>query len=502
MWVFAYDPADAEYVQRRDMSYWILRHGSPLRDRPGVWVPTTFVSCLRDFKEVGDLYIGYVADEPDPPRPTFYTPGENPGRDLLSQLDGLEPADFALALEFTYHSNWSSNGIQRLPLLYESLSRGIPTAYAIPEAAVAMRGTDRRGDQNVHHRKLQAALEPICEQLVTDNEPVTFEKIAAHVADDGNDIEVEIGETEDNKADPKVPLFCKTAQDSYEVPVFTIQYDEVVTAVPREWKVAGQQLEPVFDVIEDAMSYMAEHGTAPTVESGLFAEHSKRDQAVMAASPPDRPYVRRNDRWDKYHANTAEFPHGSLGLVTDPPKRHSMAHNYSLPSNKLADLYFHPGNEATESSLEEWAGQRGRDRAQSRIFGGVDLEAVPTPLRERPLILTYTVSAYGGDKESRDRWQNVDERTYAGKFVLFDLCFTRSSRGTDQRPRAMATDRRERDYVLAADLPMPAAVLFDQFEDNARYKTYVETADILLLDEGGYLGQLWWEADATPIKLF
>lgn len=502
MWVFAYDPADGDHVQRRDMSYWPLRHGSPLREEPGIWVPTSFVSCLREFSEVGDLYIGYLPDESGPSRPKFYTSNDNPGRDLFEKLDKLGPEDFALALEFTYHSNWSSNAIQRLPLLYQSISRGIPTAYALPESAVAMRGTDRRGDQNIHHRKLKSALQPICEKMVKNNEPVTFEKIKSHVEDERNDIDVEIGETSNNKADPKVPLYCLTAQDSFETPVFTVQYDEVVTAVPRDWKVAGKQLGSVFDVIDDAMSFMEENEEAATVESGLFAKHNTRDQTVIDESPPNRPRVRRNKRWDEYHLNTRGFPDGSLGIVTDPPKRHSKDHNYSLPSNKLADLYFHPGQTGTKESFNNWVNHIGSDRTQTRMFGEVDFGLLPDDLKDRPMVVTYKVSPYGGDMDSRDRWQNVDERTYAGKFVLFDLCFVRASKGTAERPRAMATDRSDRQYVLAANLPMPSEVMFSQYKKNARFRTYLNNADIIVFDDGGYLGRIWWDEDESPVQVF
>lgn len=502
MWIFAYDPADGDGIQRRDMSYWPLRHGSPLREKEGVWVPAHYVPCLDEFTEVGDLYIGYLSNVPDPKRPQFYTTEDTPDRQLFNQLSQLDADDFALALEFTYHSNWSSNAIQRLPLLYESISREIPTAYALPESAVAMRGTERRGDQNVHHKKLESALRPICEKLVKNNEPITFEKLQAHLSDVSNDIEVEFDETSENKADPKVPLFCKTAQDTFETPTFTVQYDEVVTAAPRDWKVAGQQLDPVYSVIEDAMEYMREHGVAPTVESGLYDEHNERDQEVMEEAPPNRPYVSRNSQWDDYHTNTRGFPHGSLGLVTDPPKRHSKDHNYSLPSNKLAHLYFHPGQQATKDSFSTWAGKIGEDRQQRRLYDNVKFASIPDPLRDRPMIVTYKVSAYGGSKDNVERWQNVDERTYAGKFMLFDLCYVRSSNATAERPRAMSKNYTDRAYVLAANLPMPSGVMFDQYENNARFSTYIDGADLLIFDDGGYLGRPWWEDDSSPIKIF
>lgn len=502
MWVFAYDPADGGGIQRRDMSYWPLRHGSPFRDKTGIWVPTNFVPCLSEFSEVGDLYIGYLSDVPDPKRPKFYTPDDTPERQLFTQLSRLDSGDFALALEFTYHSNWSSNAIQRLPLLYESISREIPTAYALPESAVAMRGTERRGDQNVHHKKLESALRPICKRLVKNNEPVTFEKLQAHLSDSSNDIIAEFDETSENKADPKVPLFCKTAQDTFETPVFTVQYDEVVTAAPRDWKVSGQQLEPVYSAIENAMKYMKNHGIAPTVESGIYDEHNERDQQVMEAAPPDRPYVSRNDRWDDYHKNTRGFPHGSLGLVTSPLKRHSKEHNYSLPSNKLANLYFHPGKQASKNSFNQWADEIGKDRKQRRFYDSVDFASIPNPVRERPMIVTYKVSAYGGGRDDVERWQNVDERTYAGKFMLFDLCYARTPNGTSKRPRAMSREYSDREYVLAVNLPMPSEVMFDQYESNARFSTYIDGADIMIFDDGGYLGRPWWEDDSSPIQIF
>lgn len=502
MWVFAYDPADGGGIQRRNMSYWPLRHGSPLRNKAGVWVPTNFVPCLNEFSEVGDLYIGYLSDVPDPNRQKFYTPDDTPERQLFMQLSQLDATDFALALEFTYHSNWSSNAIQRLPLLYESISREIPTAYALPESAVAMRGTERRGDQNIHHTKLKSALKPICKRLVKDNEPVTFEKLQSYLSDSSNDIIVEFDQTSENKADPKVPLFCKTAQDTFETPVFTVQYDEVVTAAPRDWKVSGQQLESVYSVIEDAMEYMQSHEVAPTIESGIYSKHSKRDQQVMEMSPPDRPHVSRNSKWDEYHKNRQGFPHGSLGIVSNPVKRHSEEHNYSLPSNKLANLFFHPGQQATESSFNQWTDTIGKDRQQQRLYDNVEFTLIPDQLRERPMVLTYKVSAYGGSRDGVERWQNVDERTYAGKFMLFDLCYARTSNGTSERPRAMSKKYTDREYVLAANLPMPSEVMFNQCESNARFSTYVDGADIMIFDDGGYLGRPWWEDDSSPIQIF
>jgi hypothetical protein len=118
------------------------------------------------------------------------------------------------------------------------------------------------------------------------------------------------------------------------------------------------------------------------------------------------------------------------------------------------------------------------------------------------MIITYKVSAYGGSRDGVERWQNVDERTYAGKFMLFDLCYVRTSNGTAERPRAMSKEYTDRTYVLAANLPMPSEVMFEQYENNARFSTYVDGADILIFDDGGYLGRPWWEDDSSPIKIF
>jgi hypothetical protein len=55
--------------------------------------------------------------------------------------------------------------------------------------------------------------------------------------------------------------------------------------------------------------------------------------------------------------------------------------------------------------------------------------------------------------------------------------------------------------LLAADLPMPSNELFSNYQTNARYRTFVQFADILVMDDGGFLGEMWWPA-GIPKRIF
>ncbi len=500
MWIVGYDPKDEVYLQRRNMSYWPLRHGSPLKDEAAFWVPVPSIPCLyRGLSEYGDLYLAYLPDVTPPKRARFLLDQDYPDNEFHAYLKSLTPHDFALAVEFTYHQNWSSNAIQRLRIIYDSVKLGIPTAYALPKSGIALRGTERRGDRNLRQRALESALGPLCRRLVEDNEPVTFSTIQKELERQGDSIDVEMGVTAKNPADPKVSLFCRTMQDSFRVPCGTVQFDQVVSGVPRDWKMAGQQLESVYKVIRESMEHMVRAGAAARAGSAIFSRSNKADDQVMQDSPPNRPHVHRHNEWDKYHQEGPGFPNGSLGIVSDPPARNSSNHNYTLPALRLGRLHFHQDGMPIEESFGEWIA--GLEEWNNRSFGPLRSASLPKKVLKRPLIITYRISEYSGDMEGRERWQNVDERAYAGKMVMIDVCAARRPIAAKGRPRAMSKSRKDRNYVLAADLPMPSSVMFSQFSSNARFRIFTDFADILVFDDGGYLGSIWWDG-GNPKRVF
>jgi hypothetical protein len=82
------------------------------------------------------------------------------------------------------------------------------------------------------------------------------------------------------------------------------------------------------------------------------------------------------------------------------------------------------------------------------------------------------------------------------------MCSIRKSVKAPGRPRAMATSPKERRHMLAVDLPMTGELFFQDMETNARYKTFAEFADILIFNDGGFLGTMWWKDGHSPGRIF
>lgn len=494
MWLVGYDPSDVHLIRLQDLRYWPLRHGSPFLDRPAVWVPASAIPALSPCSEHADLYIAKVQDDRAPRQNVFLLPEDMPAEAYEDALHSIRRENIALTVEFTYHQDWSTNTLQRIRILYDSVSLGLPTVYALPSSGVALRGTERRGDRNAVQRKIQMALAPECERLVRENKPVTWEKLQKQLRALGID---EPTHTE-NVADPKVHLFCRTMQDSYDVPCCTVRIDQVVSFAPNEWKVSGSQLSAVFNIMQACMDYFEANEKPAGVQSGVFTQSNDLDEDTILEGWRRAGHRNRNDTWDRYH-EVHGFPNGCLAVMSTRPNRNSATHNFSLHIPDLADLSIRNFGESDPALFSRWIKPL-RKRYHRVRPSPLRLKRIPPALLKRPVIITYRVASYARGREGAERWQNVNERTYASKLVLVDVCDARESRKIPGRPRAMSTSPTGRRYVLAAGLPMPSSELFSHYEDNARYRTWVDFADILICADGIFLGKSWWQ-NSRPVRI-
>jgi hypothetical protein len=504
MWVIGYDSSDTEDILNQAKTYWGYRHGSPLLSIPAIWVPADWIGVIhKNISEYADLYFAFLNDTENRLTPKRLSNQDEIPQDLNEVLQSLTEKDIALAVEFTYHDNWSTNTVQRLRIIYDCISLGIPTVYAMPSFGIALRGISRRGDNAVETREIREKIGSYCESLVENNEPVTIKNIEKMMRRNNPKLRINIAgmsKMERNEPDPKVPLFCKTMQDSFNVPCATVQLGGVFNPAPNYAKLSGCQLKPIFDLIKGCLSYVEKTGRIPDTKSGLFDKSNDIDESLIALSPPSVGGRNRSLIWDNYHAATG-FPNGSLAVAEKNPKRKSCQNYYSLHSPRIADIYMLNPKNGFGGDFNEWIALQKKMRKKKRKFGKLDSRTIPKELKSRELIVTYYVKEYEGGIKGEPIWHNLNERTYSSKLILIDMCAIRNSKKIQGRPRAMATSMKDRRHLLAVDLPISSKVLFKECESNARLRTFADFADILVLDDGGYLGNIWWK-DGSPIKIF
>jgi hypothetical protein len=324
---------------------------------------------------------------------------------------------------------------------------------------------------------LSDQLAKAAESLVRENKAVNLESLRRATGSPLN-----LGSVANNRPDPKVSLFCLALQDSHDVPCATAQLAPVITVVPNTWKLAGRQLATLFRGMREAMEYMEAHGSRANGGSAIFRTLNDADRQLLRDSPPPRVGHRnRSAAWDDRHRAIGFSPASWIGVGARNPT--SAAQHYSLHLPRLMEISAAPRSAASfERLLVSHMPEGKRWRLNSR--------AVPPELLRRDLGMVYLVSPYTGTRGA-PRWQNADERTYMAKLLLVDYCGARNPVQANGRPRAVSILPKERRHLLAVQLPMPSSQMFPYYDTNARYRTWMDFADVLLFEDAAFLGLPW-----------
>jgi len=366
-------------------------------------------------------------------------------------LDSLTLDDACLAVEYTAAMPANSNALGRIGRLLDHVRAGIPTVYGVPTAGYEGRD-EGRGQDTSATRGLD---DEEHQERIARNEVLPVKNInqrAFHF----------------RELSRWVPLYALCLADSYSVPCAVVLLPETVKTCPPIWRHSGAELRPLYDVI--AATLVARRRLQRSAPA--FRALRTSTEAVVGRGTRARPQPP-----PEWQTDVARHGHPNGARRYANGREHlpfSITEAGALPVNGK------PGK-ALLAQLAQ-SGSKGRVAADP---------ALPASWTSRRLLLEMT-------PPPEVHWR---EKTYVCRLLATELCFLRSSVTIMGQPWAMSSDPRSRDHVLAVPLPVSSALLWEQAQPDVYVRRWVDFADLLLLRDGVFLGNLWSTNAKSPIRV-
>jgi hypothetical protein len=450
-WIVAYDDADRSALadKRLPLRHWARRTDSPLLHSDPTWVPVSRIKALSSFEQC-DLVL---FRSKEPLNGGIFT-GAIPAR-VQAALDRLTLNDGCLAVEYTAAMPANSNALGRVGRIFDHASAGIPTVYAVPRAGYEGRDEGRGRDTS----SIRGLHEKHHQRRIARNEVLDVGALAK-------------SDFHYRELSRWLPLYTLCLADSYSVPCGIILLPEAAKTHPAIWRHSGTELEPVYRVISSVLKLRGR----PNRTSGPFRLLRAATERLVASGTRARPEP--PPEWNSY-VDVNGHPNGSRRYADG--RDHlpfSITKTVAIPINgdafrALTTLMrsLSVGASVTETKLAR--------------------HQIPSQWKTRGLIVRLM-------PPPEDHWR---EKTYICRLLAAEHCFLRSSEKHRNRPWAMAKDPRSRNHIVAVSLPVGSRQLWREAQTDVYVRRWIDFADVLLLDDGGFIGRLWSTSATTPTRL-
>ena len=494
VWIVGYDPKGEKYESDDPWNQsWLLRHGSPFSNRPGdpnetaIFLRTDLIPCLNVCRRNLDAYIFYA--EGDGPPESIFSDWQDDWQDTINNLT-IDQC--LLVIEMTDHLHFSTNLLKRFAGLHDHVEQNIPTVYSFGYPGIGKRGTTR-GAQGYTE-----ALEPFAAEMVELNRDISLQSVIEHMEAQG--VPAPVLPSTEEVTGMWVSLIMRIWHESYLTPCVTVRLPMNYSLIPPPWRFSGGQLEPIYNVIQEAMNLAPNrltnaHQTIQNLAAGdeIFQTHNGKTGSAI------------RDNWIEHH-QIHGFP--SQSFHSEDAEALQGVVDKQLNQNR-----FHPlrMESRTKTTTEAWGSDSVGDPLLERInawiehwndlydparnYGPVNqqmLDLLNEHWSERELFLTY--NSYGMPGSG----SGPAERTNAyGVVYLNDFVFCRNPVEGDNCRRVNLDPMCRRHFLINSldQTSLGGAFTTDQVygNENAMLEVYRERSDIILLSDGGYVGELWWE---------
>jgi hypothetical protein len=451
-WIVAYDDADRGTLNdnRLPLRHWARRTHSPLLHRALTWVPQSSVRALSSFEQC-DLVL-FRSKEP---LNGGIITGAIPAR-IRAVLDRLTLDDACFAVEYTAAMPANSNALGRIGRILDHVSAGIPTVYAVPRAGYEGRDQGRgqgtsavRGLHDQYHQR-----------RIARNAVLDIRALAR-------------GDFHYRELSRWLPLYALCLADSYSVPCAIVPLPEAVKTCPPIWRHSGAELEPLYRVISAVLKLRRK----PHRDAAPFPLLRSTTEQLVAFGTRARPQPPAT--WGSY-VGANGHPNGSRRY---PDGRDHLP--FSITKTVAVAVGENPFR-ALKTLVRTVAVGTGRPPK-----AGTTRSQIPSQWRTRGLVIGLT-------PPPERHWR---EKTYVCRLLAAEHCFLRSSVQHRNRPWAMAQNPRSRDHVVAVRLPVGSIQLWREAQTDVYVRRWVDFADVLLLNDGVFLGRLWSTSATTPRRL-
>jgi hypothetical protein len=450
-WIAAYDDADCVTLKDKllPLRHWARRTGSPLLHAALTWVPASRIKALSSFEQCDLVLFRSI----DPLNGGVITGAIT--ANIQAALDRLTLDDACLAIEYTAAVPANSNALGRVGRILDHVRAGIPTVYAVPRAGYEGRDEGRgQGTSAVRGLHDQDHQRRIARDKVLDIG--TLAK----------------GDFHYRELSRWVPLYALCLADSYSVPCAIIPLPEAVKTYPSIWRHSGAELEPLYRVIS-AVLKLRGRPRRTTAPFPLLRSITEQLVAAGTRARPEPP-----DEWSAY-VKANGHPNGS--------RRYSNGRDH-LPFSVTKTVAVPVGGAAIRAlkalirAISVGSGLPPKTLTRSQI---------PTQWNTRGLIIGLT-------SPPEIHWR---EKTYICRLLVVEHCFLRSNVQHRDRPWAMAQDPRSRNHIVAMPLPVGSIQLWREAQADVYVRRWIDFADVLLLEDGVFLGRLWSKSATTPTRL-
>jgi hypothetical protein len=449
-WVVVYDDADRDVLEDTDrpLRHWARRHGSPLLDDELTWVPAGAVKAVSDFEQC-DLVL-FRAKSPFPGG--IWTSSISPA--LQRGLDRLTRKEACLAVEYTAAMPANSNALGRIGRLFDHVRAGIPTLYAVPKAGYE--GVDEgRGQKTSSIRGLH---DEVQQRRIKANRVLPIDKLdkkAFHFRELGR----------------WVPLYTLSLADSYSVPCGVVPLPDAVKTCPPMWRHSGAELAPLYELISGVISQGQRLGTT----SPAYKQVRAQTEALVANGTRARP--KPPPEW---LADVAKHGHPNGSRRYADGQAHMP---FSLTKTRVWPIEKQPAK-TLAAFLASYHGPRSK-------LGASAANKLPSHWKSARLLIEM-------DPPPLEHWR---EKTYICRLLALEQCFLRRSVNEKQRPWAMAPDPRDRQHLVAVRLTVTSEEVWQEAQTDVYVRRWIDFADVLLLQDGLFLGRLWTAPSDGPVKL-
>jgi len=493
VWIIGYDPIGEEYESDDPWNRsWLLRHGSPFSNRLGdsnetaIFLRKTLIPCLDVCRRNLDAYIFYAKG--DGPPESIFSDWQDDWQDTI---DNLTIEQCLLVIEMTDHNPFGSNLPKRFAGLHDHVEQNIPTVYSFGRDGTRQSGENRGAPGH------QAVLEPFAMEMIELNQDISLQSVIQHMDDQG----VIVPDLPDlaNTTGKWISLFCRILHESYSSPCVTVLLPTSFSVIPQPWKYSGNQLGPLYNVIQEAMDLAPNRfNNAHPIIQNLAAG----DEIFQADNRARSTGIRQE--WDRHHQQYGFPPQsfhsedaGALPGVVNEESNQNRFHPLRMQTRTDTTTEVWGSNSVGDPLLDRmnaWIEHWNDLYDPARNYGPVNqqmLDLLNEHWSERELFLTY--NSWGDGPHSGPRQRT---NAYVNPY-LNDFAFCRNPVEGDNCRRVNLDPMCRRHFLINSldQTSLGGAFTTDQVYGNeeATLEVYRERSDIILLSDGGYVGELWWE---------